>query len=334
LKNDKDIEKEIKAKIASFEVDRKKASQKSFIAGIVFLPMAFFFGLMIALKTQHPLPGILMGGFFVGLFFLGNYIAFSDLKIDFKKEVVGALIKQFSPHLSYAPHKYIRKEIFKASNLFQSRITRFKGEDLVSGKIGDTEFQLSELSATKKSGKNTVTVFKGIFIEADFHKYFKSETYIKPDTILKSIGLDKKSWSGARLTHFENAEFEEKFRVFSTNEQDARYIISPTMMERILQLQKRFGSNISISFRGSKMYIAISTGDMDLFDKHTRNVMHTERTYNLVSKEIDFVLSIIDDLNLNTRIWSKQEGLTGLELKDLDKRELDFLDREEDELKL
>ena len=309
MKNNKAIEKEIKAKIASFEVDRKRAVRKSTIAGIVFIPMALIGGLIAAKASQHPMPGFMMFVFFIGLFLLGNYLAFSDLKIDFKKQVVSALIKQFNPHINYEPYNHIKKEIFKGSNLFRSRVTSFKGEDFVSGKIGDTEFQFSELSATKKSGKNRVTVFKGIFIEADFHKHFHSETYIKPETLLKNIGLDKKRWAGADLTHFENGEFEEEFRVFSTNEQDARYILSPNMMERILQLRRKFGSDVSISFRGSKMYIAISTGNMNLFDKHTKSEMDAERTYDLVSEEVDFVLSIIDDLNLNTRIWSKQEGL-------------------------
>jgi len=154
----------------------------------------------------------------------------------------------------------------------------------------------------------------------------------------------RKSWGKAKLTHLEDPEFEKYFRVFTTDEQDARYILSPTMMKSILALSRKFGAEVSISFRDSKMYIAIDTLNMNIFNDHTKTPMEANHTYDFVVREAKFVLSIFNELHLNTRIWSKQEGLSNLDLpqseeenldlKDIAEKKLDLLKRGEDELEL
>lgn len=60
--------------------------------------------------------------------------------------------------------------------------------------------------------------------------------------------------------HFDNAKFNNLFCVFSDNVQNAMYILTPAILEKISNLEKYFGKNISISFIARKMYVYIKTG--------------------------------------------------------------------------
>jgi hypothetical protein len=70
--------------------------------------------------------------------------------------------------LVYQPDKSISKATFLSSRLFATEATIFRGEDFISGLVGELEFELCELHVEEK---NPVTsgmrqVFKGIFIHA------------------------------------------------------------------------------------------------------------------------------------------------------------------------
>lgn len=55
----------------------------------------------------------------------------------------------------------------------------------------------------------------------------------------------------------ESPDFEKVFDVFSTNQIEARYLITPSMMERMLKLDSNFKKGITISFRNSTILVAI-----------------------------------------------------------------------------
>ncbi len=266
-----------------------------------------------------PLLGVLFGPkSFVILLVLGVLAAFGIwyaakqgfdvFKEQFKRKIIATIIKEFNPNLNYTPGHHIKKSEYFQSKLFRKNPDIYNGEDYISGRLNSTDFRLSELhtmyEVKSKNGKTKHTIFQGIFMVADFHKYFHSETYILPETSWQALGLHKKKHQGADLIQMENAEFERSFRVFSTSDQDARYILSPSMMERILELQKKYGNNVSISFRGTNVYIALET-DVDFFE-HNMHEPVAERSFiHGHLKDLKEMLGTIDELNLNTRIWSK-----------------------------
>lgn len=226
-----------------------------------------------------------------------------DFRIEFKQKVVSNLIKSRYPTIQYHPAKRISEQDIFASRLFSKTQMNLKGEDMIQGKYKDTDFSLSELKPLK--GKNEAgLIFQGLFIKADFHKYFHSETFVLPQTALESFGLNKKKYHGADLIEMEDLDFVSRFRVFTTNDQDARYILSPSMMRRICILQNKFGDDISISFRGDCMYVAIKTSK-DYFEHDINNILYADSLICRHVNDLQSILGIIDDLNLNTRIWSK-----------------------------
>jgi hypothetical protein len=154
------------------------------------------------------------------------------------------------------------------------------------------------------------TIFKGVFMVADFHKHFHGTTRVLPDTTESLFGsLGKmlqgfKPFSSEELVYLEDPDFEKQFVVYSTDQIEARYILSTSMARRILELRHRWDDDVRLSFVGSDVYVAISHG-RDLFEpKLQRGTLSRDELTRMVS-EVAVCFGLVDHLNLNTRIWSK-----------------------------
>ena len=207
------------------------------------------------------------------------------------------------PGWTYLSNQFITKAQFEESNLFK-RPDRYKGEDLVSGKNKKTTFSFSEVHAEEKktthsNGKSKTTystIFKGIFMIADFNKHIKCETYV--------YTTGGKFWSKYKRVKMEDPEFESRFDVFSDDQIEARYILTPAMMRRIVQLEKKFNCKLYLSFIGNHVYIAMGNS-MNYFEPDVTKEISPAAMEEIV-KEMDECISIIEDLDLNTRIWTKE----------------------------
>ena len=75
-------------------------------------------------------------------------------------------------------------------------------------------------------------------------------------------------------------------------------------MKRILDFKRKWNKKIYLSFHNSKVYIAISM-NKNLFEAR---LFKTVVDYKFIEENIRFLIlltEIVDDLNLNTRIWTK-----------------------------
>jgi hypothetical protein len=59
----------------------------------------------------------------------------------------------------------------------------------------------------------------------------------------------------------ESTEFENKFIVYSSDQVEARYILTPSFMERLVKLQTLMGDNTSYSFVDTNVYVAVPISD-------------------------------------------------------------------------
>jgi hypothetical protein len=310
---------ELSGDLQRLEAKRKQVMQNTMIAvGVVVVLGLGVFGLMAAKGAVQPVFLLFIA---IGCAVIGG-IAFkcigSGYKRQFKDQIVRKLITFVNPELSYRPEGLINEHTFRGSKLFNQRIDRYSGEDLVQGQVDKTQIVFSELHAeyktTSGSGKKRQThwhtIFKGLFFIADFNKHFKGHTVVLPDTAEKLFGgLGKmlQDWNVARadLIKLEDPEFEREFVVYGNDQIESRYILSTSLMQRIMEFKQKTGTKIYISFVGSKVYVAVPM---------TKNLFEPKYLSSLVDfapiheyyQDLMFAVGIVDDLNLNTRIWSKQ----------------------------
>jgi hypothetical protein len=236
----------------------------------------------------------------------------------FKSGVVAELVKLINPDWQYMFDYCMSQESYQQSGLFPHHYDRYDGDDFVTGKIEKTDFQFSELHTQYKQvtygskgqrQEHWVTIFRGLFMHADFNKNFSEITYVLPDTaerLLGSFGQSLQKLSGrGQLVKLENPEFEKLFVVYSSDQVESRYILTPTMMEAMVNLYRRFGGEIYFSFVGSRVYFANSINEA-LFEP---NIFRSGINFSDIKEMFDLfemITVLIQELNLNTRIWTKE----------------------------
>jgi len=247
----------------------------------------------------------------------------------FKERVMYHLVKYFNPNLQYHPHGSISPREYELSMLFHNSPDpdRYQGEDLIEGVIDKTDIRLSELHTQYKQvtydskgrrHEQWITIFRGLFISADFHKHFQGITLVLPDTEqswlggfgqwLQSLSAKLGNQPG-ELVKMEDPEFERLFKVFSTDQIEARYILTPSMIRRILEFRARTNAPVRLSFIASRVFIAIPTAH-NYFEPPSffapANKLLEPETLAHYFEELRFALAVVDELNLNTRIWTKR----------------------------
>lgn len=255
---------------------------------------------------------LVIGAGVIGAVFF--YFISKDYKAEFKQQIIRRIVRFINPDLYYRPKGLINEHTFKGSKLFTHHIDRYAGEDMVRGRIDRTDIMFSEVHAEYKSGsgkdKTWHTIFKGLFFIADFNKHFYGQTLVLPDSAEKLFGGFGKmlqEWNIGRpdLIKLEDPEFEREFVVYGNDQIESRYILSTSLMRQILEFKRKTGFNIYLSFVGSKVYVAVPT-NQDMFEPKCFFKVDTFDPVFDYFRDISFAVDIVDDLNLNTRIWSKE----------------------------
>jgi len=149
---------------------------------------------------------------------------------------------------------------------------RSRFEDLWSGQVGSRAFALHEAHLEKErrtnDSKTYVTVFRGVIMTIDFTRDFYGTTLIERESRHRgffggrkeSISLDDRRLD---LVDMVNPDFEDSFVIFSDDQVEARYLVHPEYVERLLGVQQAFnGKDIRALFQNGNLVIVIETDNM------------------------------------------------------------------------
>lgn len=139
--------------------------------------------------------------------------------------------------------------------------------------------------------------FRGTIVEIKMNKNFKGHTFFHQKTLAaRKIPIDTKKYSAVEL---EKSGFSDKYKVYSDNQVEARYLLTTAMMERIENLSFSFkAKSISGSFKDDKLILAINTGK-DMFAMGSDFKASNTDTFAQLYDEMVSVLQIVDELKLN-----------------------------------
>lgn len=297
--------------LKELDQERKQVDRKVLMIGVTAVVIIFIIGRFRGDATLYF--QILVG---VAAFIAVSMVS-KNYRQNFKNKIISKISGFVDENLVYTPEGTVSREEFTNSGIFQKYCNNYRGEDHFKGKMGKTAFEFSEVVGKHVTSTGTGSnrkehqhlVFKGIFFVADFNKNFNGHTVVLPDTaerMLGKFGQNLQSISSrGQLVKLEDPEFEKEFCVYSDDQVEARYILSMSLMQRIVEFKRKWDTNIYLSFRDSKVYIAIKMSK-NLFE--TRLFKPVE-DFNFIEENIRFLIlitGIVEDLNLNTRIWTKQ----------------------------
>jgi len=312
-------ENELKGHLNALEVTRKSVRNKVGLLILIFVITLICF----LVASENPefeylfILGVVGVIGFIALI-ISSSQARKAYRIEFKLNVVKAIVGLINQDWNYSPDGHIAPDDYRRGKLFSKQYDRYKGDDLVTGAIEKTDFQISELhteykteTRDSKGNRKTTwhTIFKGLYAHLDFNKEIKGETLVMPDTAEKlfgSFGKKLQSWgSGSRdLVNMENVEFEKLFVVYGTDQIEARYILTPTIMEAMIRIVKVYGKQVYFSFIGSRVYFAISIQE-DLFEPRIFSSGVRFEDVEKMNQHFGIIETLIHEMNLNTRIWTK-----------------------------
>jgi hypothetical protein len=305
--------------LQSFESRRKRILKSVLITLLVVAVLAVAVILSLSELRHNPTGMVVVGVVGVLVVCIVGLLVSRGFVHDFKVAVVGEIVKFVDPSLNYAPKNRISEHKFRGSRIFEHRIDRYRGEDYVAGKLGATEIEFSEIHAEYKTvthdskGRRHThwhTIFKGLFFIADFNKDFANLTVVLPDTAEKIFGFLGKSlqnlnFTRGELVKLEDPEFEKEFVVYGDDQVEARYILSTSLMQRITEFKRKTKCPIFLSFVNSSVHVAIRTG-RNMFEPRMFRTLLKFEVVREYLQDLQLALGIVEDLNLNTRIWTKE----------------------------
>lgn len=145
-------------------------------------------------------------------------------------------------------------------------------EDLWQGAVAGHAFSLHEahLEERRGSGKNRrwVTVFRGSIMRIGFAQSFHGTTIVARagrfrtffGGVRDSIEAGGMTLDAAEMVH---PEFEDAFDVYTTDQTEARWLVHPEYIERLIGIEQAFGGeDIAAVFTGGAMVIALKSGNL------------------------------------------------------------------------
>ncbi len=184
-------------------------------------------------------------------------------------------------------------------------------QDLVLGKYKNVDLGFSELCATVetrdfKGRKNIKQVFQGAVVIFDFNKNFKGHTLVKDDKGFLGNMIQKTSHSddfgNLSRVELEDPEFEKMFQVFSSDQIEARYLLTTSFMERLKKLSSYFESKkVEASFHQGSLLL-IFHDSKNLFEPNSLlKKMDVAGECRKVIEQISLLFDIVDILKIDER---------------------------------
>jgi hypothetical protein len=212
-------------------------------------------------------------GFFTGLggFGIAKLITIPMLN-RLKGGINGAIAKALGLDYSVEVTPGRSFELAKQFDLLPS-YDNSRFQDLWWGVLGTRPFTLHEARLTEErgSGKNrrTVMVFEGSIMSLGFARMFHGTTVIEEQGERRKflIGAEKDECEigGELLARADMVDprFEDRFTVWTSDQVEARYLVHPEYVERLLALEAAFaGKNARALFRDGELLIVLETGNL------------------------------------------------------------------------
>ncbi len=307
-------EKNIKPHIDSFEAHRIKSLEEASVRIKVCIPLGILFSIaafyILKLCEHNSFSFKLTIGVYLlsisALFFL-VYSSIQEYGEKIKSVIFPNIIS-FLGQYQYFPEKKERIAAIIDSGIVPKH-DREISEDEISGFYKDVKIDFFETNLKiKHRNKNNVShyssIFKGAVINLSMNKNFNSKTIVRKD--FGKIGnflSSKPKLKNFEKVSLEDPRFEKEFEVYSQDQIEARYLLTTSFMERLLNLVEAFdGKSIECSFYDNKLTIMVAI-KKNLFEPgsiyESEDFADDSKT---LLKELNMIFCVIDILKLDQNI--------------------------------
>lgn len=305
---------EIIEELKPFEEERKRVIKECykyiflFVIGLILnIPLFFFLRSINSVHSDFKevmTSVILWIDAFILLYFAYNpFVLSKTFERNIKRNILPRVLKNLD-HFKWCEKSTISTGDIRRFGLFQCICNR-DDDDNFCGFYKDIKIEICETVLYHSKD----TIFKGVIIRLTPQKAFKGFTLIKQKgihdlerNIYNFLGLGQ----GIKFekVNLEDVEFNKKYNVVSTNQIEARYLLTTSFMERFQNIAFAFKSDkTEASFNDEgNILIAVFTNN-DLFKLGSLNKpVFNFNQYKTMIEEFASILELIDELKLNQDI--------------------------------
>ena len=267
--------------------------------------------LVLAVDTERLLIALAVALLTSGAAWITGSSGIGALSTQIKHQVLNRLAEIFDLHYASKPAETTRFRRFQQLGILPTA-TRQSFGDHFSGHSNGTDFELYEAhleqrhtrTVTTKNGTRTetyyVTVFRGALIRINFPRKVEGVTVVTRDAgWFNGLGGGQQI-DGRKLKRVGLADpkFEKIFEVYGDDQVLARYMLTPSFMERLLALETALkGTGLCAAFDANsgegELLISAHTGDQ--FETASGGSPIPDRaTVERILNELRLVTEIVD----------------------------------------
>lgn len=151
---------------------------------------------------------------------------------------------------------------------------------------------------TLKAADNVYYSFRGMYCYANFNKPLTTSTIVIPNNLTtKTNRFASFKFKNEEKILLEDTRFNKYFTVYSPDQIESRYVLSSTIMEKIVALKEKFNRDIMLSFINNNVYLAVENPN-GLFAFPQGNIDSIKVIEELVT-EISTAQSMVKELKLS-----------------------------------
>jgi hypothetical protein len=292
--------------LAELETEREKGAKKvrhSWIIGAVIAVVGWITGAAFGAAGI----GLVAGGLIAGFVIHQASRDIRELGKTIKRGMNERMAAAFGLAYSEKPATPAQFAEFRSHGMVPNSDRR-SFEDHFSGEFNGASFELYEahLEQRRRSRRRTyyVTVFRGALIRVAFPRTIEGATLITRD---KGVFNAFERWAkssghrGLERIGLPDPKFNSIFEVYGTDQVMARYLITPSFMERLLELEEAlkgsgvravFDENLAEGDGRGEMLIAAATGNLFEVGSMLRPINDPTRVENLY-RDVELIERII-----------------------------------------
>lgn len=220
---------------------------------------------------------------------------------DYKAYVIKRAVEGRVEELIYEPKFGLPKSVYSDLNVI-SLGNRYHKEDLITGRYNNIYFVQSDLRVISetRSGNDThtTTYFEGRWIGIDYPKKFSGTVVIIDNSF--SHGVKRKDLEKIQL---ENPVFNDMFTVRASDMQLGYYLLTPQLVERLMELKQSSNTNIIACFKDGFLHIFIND-HRDSFEPNINNVNLMGDIQKFIN-DFTLVSGTIDILEVGNSVYTQ-----------------------------
>ena len=257
--------------------------------------------------------GIFFGFFGSVIFIIVFYALVYRKKLNeyrnyYKTHYIYDMVREAIPDAVYQPeYGFPRQQIAQTGLMMMGNI--YKSEDYIRGTYNNVSFERSDVliqdeSSDSDGHSHTTTYLRGRWMIFESNKNFEADLQIIQQGFAyakKRTGIFTKKTERRHAFKTEDEQFNKMFKCLCQNEVEAFYLLTPGLMQGLMQLVSMSDGKVMIGFVDNQLHVAINSHK----DYLEPPIYHSPDSDDImkVKNEINAVTSFVRGLNLDRKIF-------------------------------